>query len=398
MAITDKEKGVWGLDQVYNKINQGSIWEYSGASALFVVGTGTGYGALAQNNTTNYSSPVQIPGTTWDVPSCYVDENGGIARKTDGTLWNWGTAGRGRLGNNDESTNYSSPIQIPGTSWSSTMDHNPIGSTAGAFRTGGQLWMWGYNNGGQLGINQGPGGNSGSFSSPVQIIGTQWSSGCSANGTTAAIRTDGTLWMWGHNSQGPLAQNNRTQYSSPTQVPGTTWANIQISSNSVGAIKTDGTLWGWGACGYGVLGNNESNTLTARSSPVQVGSDTTWDSGEGKFSKGHLNCSAVKTDGTLWTWGAGWYGALGDPSIPHGSHRSSPVQVPGTTWNQVSSGTYNTFATKTDGTLWTWGYNLRGTLGHNNTTNYSSPTQVTGSWGAYVMGGQNGSAVFEGNI
>ena len=147
MAITDKEKGVWGLDQVYNKINQGSIWEYSGAAGLFVVGTGTGYGALAQNNTTNYSSPVQIPGTTWDVSSCYVEENGGIARKTDGTLWAWGSAGRGRLGNNDESTNYSSPIQIPGTNWSSVLDLNPIGSTAGAFRTGGQLWMWGYNNG-----------------------------------------------------------------------------------------------------------------------------------------------------------------------------------------------------------------------------------------------------------
>lgn len=64
MAITDKEKGVWGLDQVYNKINQGSIWEYSNSSNLMAWGRGT-TGELGQNDKTNRSSPVQIPGT-WD--------------------------------------------------------------------------------------------------------------------------------------------------------------------------------------------------------------------------------------------------------------------------------------------------------------------------------------------
>ena len=61
MAITDKKTGVWGLDQTFNKINQGSIWTYSGANQLKAAGSNA-YGQLGQNNTTQYSSPVQVPG------------------------------------------------------------------------------------------------------------------------------------------------------------------------------------------------------------------------------------------------------------------------------------------------------------------------------------------------
>ena len=62
MAITDKKVGPWGLDQVYNKINQGSIWTYSGENQLQATGRNN-EGQLGQNNTTQYSSPVQIPGS-----------------------------------------------------------------------------------------------------------------------------------------------------------------------------------------------------------------------------------------------------------------------------------------------------------------------------------------------
>ena len=58
---------------------------------------------------------------------------------------------------------------------------------------------------------------------------------------------------------------------------------------------------------------------------------------------------------------------------------SSPVQVPGTTWNKVDTGNDHIIATKTDGTLWTWGYNENGELGHNNTIRYSSPVQIPGT-------------------
>ncbi len=69
------------------------------------------------------------------------------------------------------------------------------------------------------------------------------------------VRDDGTLWGWGSNGKGQLAQNNTTKYSSPVQIPGTTWNNIITRTHSSGgATKTDGTLWMWGS-------NNEGGAL-----------------------------------------------------------------------------------------------------------------------------------------
>jgi alpha-tubulin suppressor-like RCC1 family protein len=74
-------------------------------------------GRLGQNTTTNVSSPVQIPGTTWSVIKWWNFSHS-LATKTDNTLWAWGSNNDGRLGQNN-TTNVSSPVQIPGTTWSS---------------------------------------------------------------------------------------------------------------------------------------------------------------------------------------------------------------------------------------------------------------------------------------
>ena len=83
---------------------------------------------------------------------------------------------------------------------------------------------------------------------------------------------------------------------------------------------------------------------------------------------------AIKTDGTLWSWGKNLYGQLGDGTI---ISRSSPVQVgTGTSWSNIVSSRASTMATKTDGTLWTWGSNNNGQLGQGNIIDRSSPVQV----------------------
>ncbi len=132
----------------------------------------------------------------------------------------------------------------------------------------------------------------------------------SVRGTSAvaAIKTDGTLWAWGDNIQGYLGQNNRTQYSSPVQIPGTTWTKI-------GGLDQYGTFGG------------------------------------------------IKTDGTLWAWGSNYVGKLGQNDGSNPGRRSSPVQIPGTNWSDIMIATQNAgMATKTDGTLWSWGDNSSGAL------------------------------------
>ena len=122
--------------------------------------------------------------------------------------------------------------------------------------------------------------------------------------------------------------------------------------------------------------------MLAYSSPVQI-PGTTWN----YLGGGNIHGSAVKTDGTLWMWGNGNHGKLGQNEPTNADKRSSPVQVPGTTWSKVSGGEmFNTVATKTDGTAWAWGDNSDGQLGQNNLTTYSSPVQIPGTnWSSYQM-------------
>ena len=407
MAITDKEKGVWELDQVYNKINQGGIWSYDGLNELYGMGRNEN-GQLAlniQGSTTNgRSSPTQVSGNWLG----YFSEgsaisNGGrafIGKDTANTLWTWGQNFGGQLGQNNNSA-YSSPTQLPGTTWQHCVASS---GTMLATKTDGTFWSWGYNSKGQLGRNQGPGNDSGAISSPIQL-GTDTTWGTNSNnlamGNSAnsyAIKADGTLWAWGRYVSGNLGQNEsepgRPGYSSPTQVgTDTTWSKLASAVGSgVGAIKTDGSLWTWGGNGYGNLAVNKGPGAPdcPYSSPVRVGTDTNWNSvllSPGLF-------IATKTDGTAWVCGSEAGGKLGLGSSS--GYYSSPTQLgTDTTWTSAIHGAHpdSIIAAKTDGTLWSWGYNTYGTLGLNNRTNYSSPRQIPGTdWkssAGSVYGGSN---------
>ena len=187
----------------------------------------------------------------------------------------------------------------------------------------------------------------------------------------------GSLWTWGQNNTGQLGDNTIVNKSSPVQTVagGTNWKQVAYGTNHTAAIKTDGTLWTWGYNNYGQLGDS---TIVNKSSPVQtIAGGTNWKQVAG----GSVHTAAIKTDGTLWTWGNNGQGQLGDNT---GANKSSPVQTiaGGTNWKQVSVGKDNNAAIKTDGTLWTWGSNLNGQLGDNTVANKSSPVQT-------VAGGTN---------
>tara|TARA_R100001510_G_C7638684_1_gene196498 strand:- start:46 stop:1239 length:1194 start_codon:yes stop_codon:yes gene_type:complete len=389
------KNNTWKLNQWYDQNVAGNI-SYSGAPQLWAWGKND-QGQLGQNSRTKYSSPVQIPGTNWAQLCGRGDPSGILATKTDGTLWVWGSNIGGNLGLNSQ-INYSSPVQVPGTTWSTTKHQlGGLYYANFAMKTDGTLWSMGYNNKGCLGLNA---PETSHRSSPTQIPGTTWStvSGGMIGYAAAATKTDGTGWVWGNNQYGSLGLNQthaNTFRSSPTQLPGTTWSRISLGDQwySVLGRKTDGTLWSWGLGSDGELG---VNNRTAYSSPVQI-PGTTWTN---EFVGSNKNWLAVKTDGTLWAWGENTRGALGqNQAYAQLNAASSPIQIPGTTWSQVGKlGFGACMALKTDNTLWSWGYNASGAgnLGQNQggSAYYSSPTQIPGTDWSDIFGSTHADNAF----
>ena len=290
-------------------------------------------------------------------------------------MYNWGYAPNGQTGRNNTNS-LSSPTLLPGTGWMRSYGTTPstnkiTGDTPQlAIKSDGTLWAWGWNTYGSLGLN-----NNQKYSSPTQVgANTNWKgitlSVCN-NISTSAWKTDGSLWSWGYNNQGQLGHNDKSNYSSPRQIPGS-WKVAINSENSMQAIKTDGTLWSWGDNDYGQLGHNNK---TDYSSPRQVGTDTDWNKIHGAHSD---EIYVEKTDGTLWAWGRNHMGQLGHNDR---TDYSSPKQVSGTWSGSGFSVAYHaTIACKSNGTLWSWGYQSYGELGQNQggygAGSRSSPTQI----------------------
>ena len=230
-------------------------------------------GQIGDNTTTAKSSPVQTVagGNNWNKADLGISQQFASAIKSDGTLWCWGENIFGQLGDNTV-IKKSSPVQTVayGTNWK---DLSCGGIHAAAIKTDGTLWGWSYNGFGQLGDN-----TTTSRSSPVQTVafGTNWKQVSCGGSHTLAIKTDGTLWGWGYNNYGQLGDNTLNSRSSPVQTItfATNWKQVACGYHHAAAIKTDGTLWVWGRNSYGQLGDN---TTIHKSSPVQtVAFGTNW--------------------------------------------------------------------------------------------------------------------------
>jgi alpha-tubulin suppressor-like RCC1 family protein len=337
---------------------------------LWTWGSGS-VGQLGNAVTTgNISTPVTTfaGGTNWkQVESARGNQTSvhTAAIKTDGTLWTWGLGTFGRLGN-AVTTNTSTPVTTfaGGTNWKQVN----VGSThTAAIKTDGTLWVWGSGYNSQLGINIAL-----AKSTPVTTFagGTNWKQVSCGDGHTAAIKTDGTLWLWGGGTSGRLGNATINPASTPvtTFAGGTNWKQVSCGDFHTAAIKTDGTLWIWGN-GGSRLGNGTNDTIN-RSTPVTTfAGGTNWK----QVSAAFIHTAAIKTDGTLWTWGAGNDGLLGN-GVTTGSI-STPVTTfaGGTNWKQVICGEDHNVAIKTDGTLWTWGDGLSGRLGNAAGTDRSTP-------------------------
>ena len=329
---------------------------------------------------TNFST--SIFGTTASVDDLFVPADS----FRQGNLFTWGQNTNGQLGVNDI-VNRSTPVQIftQSTNWKQVDSGNGFTAT---IKSDGTLWTWGYGQNGQLGNNIASKGLS--IFTPVTTFvgGTNWKQ-VSTSAIAAAIKTDGTLWTWGNGVSGGLGDNTATIKCTPvtTFAGGTNWKQVSGGGYHTVTIKTDGTLWTWGYNNNGQLGVNDTNT---RCTPVTTfAGGTNWK----QVSCGYNHTTAIKTDGTLWTWGSNDSGQLGDNTV---DNRSTPVTTfsGGTNWKQVAGGSSHTAAIKTDGTLWTWGSNTVGQLGDNTATIKCTPvtTFAGGSNWKQVAGGFNHTA------
>jgi len=342
--------------QIANQLITPELWVWGNATV----------GQLGTNNTTNRSTPVTTSdgGANWKQVTC--GRNYTAAVKTDGTLWTWGNNSYGQLGINNI-TSRSTPVTtfLGGINWKQ-VSGGSFTNHITAIKTDGTLWTWGRNDQGQLGDNTTTNRNT-----PVTTFagGTNWKQVACGQQHTAAVKTDGTLWSWGNNGNGQLGDNtsgiNRITPVT-TFAGGTNWKQVSAGNNYAAAIKTDGTLWTWGNNDNRQLGDN---TTTQKLTPVTTfAGGTNWK----QVSSGTLHTAAVKTDGTLWSWGRNTLGQLGVNNI---TAISTPVTtfVGGINWKQVSCGGYYTSSIKTDGTLWVWGSNTSGQVGDNTSITKSIP-------------------------
>jgi len=223
---------------------------------------------------------------------------------------------------------------------------------------------------------------------------------------TAAIKNDGTIWVWGKNYSGQLGNGEsgyiegtyNSKYSNipvqlsaadgPDNIPykDYKWKAVSVGSNHTVAIREDNTIWAWGDNKDGQLGDGST---TRRTNPVQLSAangpdgipykDYKWKSvsaGGVKETGGLLfsHTAAIREDNTIWVWGSNSFGQLGNNTI----RRSSiPNRSWKDKWKAISAGDYHTAAIKDDGILYAWGRNEDGQLGDGSTEEIrATPTKV----------------------
>lgn len=369
------------------------------------------YNQLGDGTTTSRTSPVQI-GSDNDWVSISSGVNHNIALKSDGTIWTWGRNDVGQLGDSTK-IDRSKPIKMGSDSdWSFIMSGKYF---CMAIKSNGTLWGWGMNASYQLGY----GSCSNTYYYPQPINGeNNWVSvTCGADGAMA-LKSDGSIWGWGRNTDGVLGDSSTNSKNRPVKLrntdnildisagkfhslilrssgiilssgdntfgqlgDGTTnqkqifsqigngneWISISAGGYHSLGLLSNGTLWAWGNNLYGQLGDGTNND---RFSPVQVGSDSDWVS----ISAASNRSYALKSNGSLWAWGENNNGALGDGAT---TNRATPVRI-GTErkWVSIEAGDMHTFGLKSDGTAWAWGDDTYGELGIGNYVGRKSPGKI----------------------
>lgn len=267
-------------------------------------------------------------------------------------------------------------------------NHSILSTTAGTTLT------WGYNGLGQLG--------DGTFTdrhTAIAVPGMDDAVSTAAGyGHSLVARRDGTVWAWGYNSNSQLggsssysprptpAKVEGLESGPPVRLDGPDHATAVAAGlwHSL-ARKADGTVWSWG---YGSTGQMGNGSINQQWFPVQALGLVN----VGSIAAGSYHVFAIDGTSNLWAWGFNNAGQLGDGTT---MDRTSPVLVPGiSNVRTVAGGEDHTVAVTQDGTVWAWGDNDDGQIGNGapNSTDYTTPQQVPGLSGAIAVSAGNDSS------
>ncbi len=312
------------------------------------------HGQLGTSTQQSFSElPVQI-GTQDNWVRAAAGNNFSLGIKADGTLWAWGKNDKGQLGlSNTTQTN--TPTQIGSDKWFSIS----VGSDfVLAIKSDGTLWAWGDNSMGQLGNN-----TDDYLESPIQIgTDNNWWKISAGYKHCLAIKSNGTLWAWGDNTLGQVG-NGATSFTgeaTPIQIGTNHWIDISSGGFFSTGIRDNGTLWAWGDNYYGQIANGNTNGQLL---PTQIENSNKWKT----VFAGRNHIVGLKTDGTIWSWGDELGEGLNQPGIVSQKTNYSGIV-------QASAGDGFSFVLSSNGKLYSWGKNDVGQLGQGNTISYATPT------------------------
>lgn len=320
-------------------------------------------GEIGNGTTTTRLSPYFISppaGKTW--AQVATGDFRTTALTSDGLMYSWGSNGYSQLG--DGTTNaYLTPNLIvapAGKQWASVSAG--YGHTL-ALCTDGTLYTWGTNYNGQLGT--GIASTLGRLQIPVPTSGQTWNQVAAGYNFSLALCSDGSLYAWGNNDQGQLGDGTIQPRSTPVRVAppsGQRWTRISAGFWNSAALCSDGLLYMWGANYGGQIGDG---TTTGRLVPVSIAppAGTSWQ----QVSIGYQHTIAVCSNGSLYVWGDNYYGELGNGTNTSRTTPSPVLPPTGLSWTQAACGSFHSLALASNGQMYSTGYNFSGELGSGTT-------------------------------